>query len=214
VSNDLVISINGTTDTLTIQNYFTSGGAYKIEQVQFDNGTVWTTTDLDAALSTPGAGITSGTAATELYDLRNSANSTVYGYTSTAADSGNDTYLFGRNAGQDTVLDYGSAAGNTDVAKFMSGITSDQLWFKQTGNNLDVSIIGTTDKLTVQNWYSGSQYHIEQFKTVDDNKTLLDSQVQNLVNAMAAFSPPAAGQTTLPSNYATTLNPVIAANWQ
>jgi hypothetical protein len=42
----------------------------------------------------------------------------------------------------------------------------------------------------------------------------LDSQVNNLVNAMAAFSPPAAGQTTLSAAYATALNPVIVANWQ
>ena len=65
---------------------------------------------------------------------------------------------------------------------------------------------------TLTNWYLGNQYHVEQFKT-SDGKVLLDSAVQNLVQAMAAFSPPAAGQTTLAANYATALNPVIAANW-
>jgi Ca2+-binding RTX toxin-like protein len=74
-------------------------------------------------------------------------------------------------------------------------------------------VIGTSDKLTINNWYSGNQYHVEQFKTADGH-SLLDSQVENLVQAMAAFSPPAAGQTTLPSNYQTALQPVIAANWQ
>lgn len=58
-----------------------------------------------------------------------------------------------------------------------------------------------------------NQYHVEQFKT-SDGKTLLDSQVQNLVSAMAAFSPPVAGQTTLSASYAAALNPVIVANWQ
>uniref|UniRef100_UPI003564D89C calcium-binding protein n=1 Tax=Hydrogenophaga sp. TaxID=1904254 RepID=UPI003564D89C len=81
------------------------------------------------------------------------------------------------------------------------------------GNNLSVSIIGTNDQFTLTNWYLGSQYHVEQFKT-SDGKTLQDSQVQNLVQAMSAFSPPAAGQTTLPANYAADLSPVIAANWQ
>lgn len=90
---------------------------------------------------------------------------------------------------------------------------TDQLWFTKTGNNLEVSIIGTTDKLTMTNWYLGSQYHVEQFKT-SNGKTLLDSQVQNLVSAMAAFAPPAAGQTTLSANYAASLQPVLAANWQ
>lgn len=69
------------------------------------------------------------------------------------------------------------------------------------------------DKSVISNWYSGSGYHIEQFKTAD-GKTLLDSQVNNLVEAMAAFAPPAAGQSTLAADYQTALNPVIAANWQ
>ena len=80
------------------------------------------------------------------------------------------------------------------------------------GNNLEVSVIGTTDKLSLTNWYLCSQYHVEQFKT-SDGKTLLDSQVQNLVSAMAGFSPPAAGQTTLSASYQASLAPVIAANW-
>jgi hypothetical protein len=61
--------------------------------------------------------------------------------------------------------------------------------------------------------YPGSPSHIEAIKT-SDGKTLLDSQVQNLVNAMAAFAPPAAGQTTLSAAYQTSLAPVLAANWQ
>ena len=127
--------------------------------------------------------------------------------------TGNDTYLLGRGYGIDTVTENDATAGNTDIAQFGAGIAVDQLWFSQSGNNLDVSILGTTDKLTISNWYLGSQYHVEQFKT-SDGHTLLDSQVQNLVSAMAGFAPPAAGQTTLPANYASSLAPTLAANWQ
>ncbi len=98
------------------------------------------------------------------------------------------------------------------MARFDASIATDQLWFSHISNNLEVSIIGTSDKLTLTNWYLGNQYHVEQFKT-SDGKTLLDSQVQNLVSAMAAFSPPAAGQTTLSASYQMSLAPVIAANW-
>jgi hypothetical protein len=84
---------------------------------------------------------------------------------------------------------------------------------RRVSNNLEVSIIGTTDKGTISNWYLGNQYRLEQFKT-SDGKTLLDSQVQNLVNAMAAFSPSPVGQTTLTAAQQTALAPVIAANWQ
>ncbi len=127
--------------------------------------------------------------------------------------TGNDTYWLGRGYGIDTLSDTDATAGNTDVAKFEAGVATNQLWFRQVANNLEVSIIGASDKFNISNWYSGAANHVEQFKT-SDGKTLLDSQVQNLVSAVAAFAPPAAGQTTLPANYATTLAPVLAANWQ
>jgi Ca2+-binding RTX toxin-like protein len=126
---------------------------------------------------------------------------------------GNDTYVLGRGYGADTVVENDATAGNTDVAQFLAGIAADQLWFRHLGSDLEVSIIGTGDRVTVSNWYGGSQYHVEQFKTAD-GKTLLDSQVENLVSAMASLSPPLAGQTTLNPNYQAELNPVIAANWQ
>jgi hypothetical protein len=105
-----------------------------------------------------------------------------------------------------------ATVGNTDVMSFLSGVASEQIWFRQLGNDLEVSIIGTADKALVQNWYLGSQYHVEQFRT-SDGRTLLDSKVQELVNAMASFTPPAIGQTTLPPSYQTSLLPVIGADW-
>ncbi|MDB5850023.1 MAG: hypothetical protein JWP29_3775 [Rhodoferax sp.] len=126
--------------------------------------------------------------------------------------SGNDTYLLGRGDGADLVTENDAAAGNTDVAVFGASIATDQLWFRQVGNDLEVSVIGTGDKLNIGGWYLGNQYHVEQFKT-SDGHTLLDSQVQNLVQAMAGFAPPAAGQTTLPAGYASNLAPTLAANW-
>lgn len=130
-----------------------------------------------------------------------------------AGGTGNDTYWLSRGSGADIVQENDATAGNTDVAQFDADIAVDQLWFRQVGNSLEVSVIGTSDSFTVKDWYLGSHYHVEQFKTAD-GKTLLDGQVQNLVQAMASFAPPAAGQTTLPESYATALNGVIAANWQ
>jgi Ca2+-binding RTX toxin-like protein len=125
---------------------------------------------------------------------------------------GDDGYLFGRGAGADMIGEDDTTAGNTDALLIDAGITVDQLWFRRIGSDLEISIIGTTDKATIGNWYSGSAYHVEQFKTAD-GKILLDGQVDALVSAMAAFSPPTAGQTTLSPALQATLNPVIAANW-
>jgi len=157
-------------------------------------------------LGNSGANTLTGNAGNDTLDGKAGADSLIGG-------TGNDTYWLGRGYGVDTITENDTTAGNTDVARFDTGIATDQLWFAKTGNNLNVSIIGTTDKFTLANWYLGGQYHVEQF-TTSDGKTLLDSQVQNLVTAMAAFAPPAAGQTTLSASYATALAPVIAANWQ
>ncbi|AMK76855.1 MULTISPECIES: calcium-binding protein [Methylomonas] len=128
--------------------------------------------------------------------------------------TGNDTYILGRGYAADTVVENDATAGNTDIAQFLAGITAEQLWFIHSGNNLEASIIGTSDKLVLKDWYTGTANHVEQFKTTDGALTLLDSQVENLVSAMAAFAPPAAGQTTLPTDYQAALAPVIAANWK
>jgi len=127
--------------------------------------------------------------------------------------AGSDRYLLGRGHGADTLWEDNAQAGDVDVAQFLSGVARDQLWFQQSGNNLVVSIIGTSDSVTVQDWYVAAQRKLERIETATGD-VLMESQVQNLVNAMAAFTPPAPGQTTLPTEYAATLNPVIAANWQ
>jgi Ca2+-binding RTX toxin-like protein len=130
-----------------------------------------------------------------------------------AGGAGDDTYVFQRGGKADVVRDTDSTPGNTDLVSFGAGIAADQLWFRHVGNDLQVSVIGTSDSVTVRNWYLGSQNRIEQFST-SDGKLLLDSAVDNLVNAMASFSPPAAGQTTLTASYQASLSMVIASNWQ
>ena len=128
--------------------------------------------------------------------------------------TGNDTYLLGRGHGPDTIVENDSTAGNIDIARFLASVANDQVWFRQVGNDLEASIIGTPDAFVLRDWYRGAVFRVEQFKTTDGSKTLLQANVQNLVNAMAAFAPPAPGMTTLPLDYQATLHPVIAANWQ
>lgn len=136
----------------------------------------------------------------------NAGNNTLMG------GAGGDTYLAYRGMGQDRIVENDATPANTDVLSFGTAIASNQLWFSHTGNDLAISVIGTADKMTVQNWYLGNQCHVEQIKT-SDNKVLLDTQVEALVQAMASFAPPAMGQATLTVAQQMALAPVIAANW-
>ena len=126
---------------------------------------------------------------------------------------GNDTYRFGRGYGVDTLVEDDATAGNTDVLRIDADIAHDQLWFAQSGNNLEITILGSASLVVVKDWYLGSAHRIERIES-GNGKVLLESQVQNLVTAMSSFAPPVAGQLTLPSAYQTSLSPVLTTNWQ
>lgn len=120
----------------------------------------------------------------------------------------NDIYIWGRDEGVDTLAD----SGGTDSLHVENGVAYDQLWFRHVGNNLEVSVIGTSDQFVINNWYGSSTNQLESI-ALSDGKTLLSSDVNNLVEAMASFSPPAAGQTTLSASYQASLGTALAANW-
>jgi Ca2+-binding RTX toxin-like protein len=120
----------------------------------------------------------------------------------------NDVYVWGRDQGADTLSD----AGGIDRLDVMPGVTEDQLWLRRVGANPEMSVIGTADSLTINGWYASPGKQIESFH-LSDGQAPQAGRVQQLVDAMAAFAPPSAGQTSLPQPYQTALQPVIAPNW-
>ena len=125
---------------------------------------------------------------------------------------GSDTYIFARGDGADSISE-ADEAGSRDVVSFLAGVSAEQLWFRQVGTALEVSTIGSGDKVTVNGWYEGAPRSIEEFRTAD-GRVLLGSNVQNLVQAMAGLTPPPAGQLTLPPATAAILAPSLAQNWR
>ena len=77
--------------------------------------------------------------------------------------------------------------------------------------DLEVSVIGTQDKVVISDW-NGKNYKVENFAAAN-NKSLNHASVDKLVSAMAVFSPPSAGQISLPQAVNTKLEPILAANW-
>lgn len=125
--------------------------------------------------------------------------------------AGNDTYLFGRNSGYDTINNM-DAVGN-DILLFDAGVSAHQIWLRQSANDLEVSIIGTANSVKLKNWYTDPSKQLDGLKLAEGN-TLLASEVQNLVTAMAAFVPPPMGQTSLDIAQINALDGVIATNWE
>ena len=130
-----------------------------------------------------------------------------------SGDAGDDIYSFGRGDGADTVMNHGESASN-DRVLFDVAIDHDQLWFARAGDDLTVSVIGTTDSVTVDDWYVGSANRLDF--AVTGGFSLVDANVQALVEAMAGFSPPALGETDLSpgADYYDSVTTLIASSWQ
>jgi hypothetical protein len=122
---------------------------------------------------------------------------------------GDNVYDFAREDGTLAI----SEEGGADQLNLGSAIATDQLWFERSGDDLLLSIIGTTDAIVVDDWYVDPVHQVETFAT-SDGAILHSADVDNLVQAMAAFAPPAMGETSLSQAYRDSLEPVIAANWQ
>jgi Ca2+-binding RTX toxin-like protein len=105
--------------------------------------------------------------------------------------AGADTYQFNVGYGTDTVQENDATTGVVDVVQLLGTIKQADVRFTQAGNNLEMLVPNTTDKLVVQNWYLGSAYHVEQFR-FSDGTVLTDTQAQGLVGMMAAFGASAA----------------------
>lgn len=210
----------------------------KIDQIVFDNGDIWDQAKIDAVLAMPVPPPGSYTYAytmptansdytvtgTAAYNFKGNAKANkltgndganvingAAGNDTLTGGKGGDTYFMEAGTGQDTIVENDTTGGVNDLLQWGSSIRHDQIWLVKSGNNLEVSVIGTTDKAIIKDWYLGTAQHVEQIWA--DGKVLTDTKVQALVDAMAGFSPPAAGQTTLSAPYQAALNPVIAANW-
>ena len=105
--------------------------------------------------------------------------------------TGADVYRFGVGYGVDTVQENDATTGVKDAIAFAGTVNQADVQFRRVGNNLEMSMRSTSDKLVVQNWYLGGQYHVEEFRFA--NGTLLDTQVQSLAAATTVSAASASG---------------------
>jgi hypothetical protein len=120
-------------------------------------------------------------------------------------------YLFGSGDGAMTVAN----SNATSQLDFGPGISDNQLWFTQSGNDLLINVIGSQDQVDVQSWFSGGQ-NAQLAEINDSGGNAIDSGLNQLIAAMATFdannpgfNPETATQMPNDSN----LQAAIAAAW-
>ena len=125
--------------------------------------------------------------------------------------AGDDTYVFSRTGGQDTIQD---SSGTSDKLQFTTSINPLDLILERNANDLRISLYNSTDQVTIQNWYSGTTNQTETIQA-GNGQQLLNTQVDQLIQAMASFTT----QTGLTWEQGIVQQPqnvqgVLAASWQ
>lgn len=100
--------------------------------------------------------------------------------------TGADEYRFEAGYGVDTIVENDATAGVVDFVRVTGTLKKADAKYSHVGNDLEVLLNGTSDKIIVKDWYLGSQYRVEEFRFSDG--TVLQSQVESLVSAMATFT--------------------------
>jgi Ca2+-binding RTX toxin-like protein len=172
------------TDRITVKNAYTLTRA-EIETYQFADGSTLTAAQMKVlATSLHGTSSSDSLTGTALNEL-------IHGYegndTLTGA-SGNDTYHYRLEDGQDIVNNTTAGTSDVDTLKFTTGVTLEQLFFDQGGNDLVIQFLDSSDKVTVQNAFSAAQNQMDAIHV--GNQVLNGSQIPDLITALEAFTPP------------------------
>ncbi|WP_448512939.1 proprotein convertase P-domain-containing protein, partial [Photorhabdus laumondii] len=109
----------------------------------------------------------------------------------------------------DNDLEFSARMGNLVFGK---DISPERLWFQHEGQDLQISVIGSRQEVTLHNWYASPAERPGSIMAGDGHR-LMDRNVENLVQAMAAFAPPTPATTMLGDVEQQRLQPVLAANW-
>jgi hypothetical protein len=126
----------------------------------------------------------------------------------------NNPYLATAGGGQITIAAQENTGTTTDL-DFTGGITDQNFWFLQSGNDLKIDILGTNTSVTVAGWFSSND---NQLQEISAGGLKIDSQVSQLVQAMATYSannpgfdPASPSSSTVPND--TNLQNAIGAAW-
>jgi hypothetical protein len=109
------------------------------------------------------------------------------GATSMANTGTQGVYDYARGDGPATINNGpGSSTSPSNELDFGSGIADNQLWLSQSGNDLNIDVMGSSSQATVAGWYASPNNQLQQITA--GGLTLLNNQVAQLVQAMATYS--------------------------
>jgi hypothetical protein len=198
--------VPGITTAQTISGTVASGGTATV------SGRTVTLTDNGSALGT--ATVQSNGSFSTSVTLPGQANNAILESVSDSYGNTNNSYLATTGSGQISITAT-QGVGTANDLDFTGSLTDQNLWFLQSGNNLQIDILGSSTGVTVNNWFSSSSP--DQLQEISTGGLKIDNQVSQLVQAMATYSSnnsgfnPTASGTGMPTDSG--LQSAIAAAW-
>lgn len=81
--------------------------------------------------------------------------------------AGSDVYEFARGFGRDIIRNHDTGVNKVDKIRFTDGIVQDEVIFTRDGNHLLLKIRGTSDQITVVNFFTGDGHGGDQIDVVE-----------------------------------------------
>lgn len=181
--DDLVLTINGSTDHINVQSFFNNYSKYKLHSIQFDDA-VWTEGDIFTAVlnGTDGSDTIEGFDTDDVINgfegndtLRGEdGNDSLYGGEgsdslfgqvgddflfggagddSLVGGTGSDTYYFGLGDGNDVINNSDVNTSSLDRVVFSSEVTQEEVVLSKSGNDLIFNLTQSGETLTISNYY-------------------------------------------------------------
>jgi len=196
---DLILTIGTGGDVLTVENQF-YGTRWRIEQVSFADGTVWTWQDIQARIldqeGTAGADTINGFVTGDVLQGRG-------GDDLLRGGEGDDTYLYAPGDGDDTIHDYDNLRADADTLALTGTVPGDVTLARDAGDPDDL-LVGMPDGATVRldGQFHGPSTRIEQIafddgtawswqdiqaRIIDEAATAGDDTIDGFVTADILF---------------------------
>ena len=223
IIDDLVVDIANSADQIVVQNYFATDGSGVIDQITFyGDTTVWDEQFIrDAVLLVGDAGdntLTDYAANEALYGLGGNDTLTASsGDDTLIGGDGSDTYQYAAipNHGDDRVDNTATDGATAADILNLYDVSKDLVWLSQEGDDLLVEFVGNDGRVTIEDWFNQpfTDDRVDEIHSTDG--LLTESNVQQLINAMAAFEPnaPVGAGSQFGQEHHDALDSVIAAAW-
>jgi uncharacterized repeat protein (TIGR03803 family) len=198
--------VPGRTGAQTVSGTVASGGAAAVI------GQAVNLTDNGAALGK--ATVQSNGTFSMSVTLPNQNNNEILASVTDSYGNTNNTYIATKGSGQISIT-APQAVGTANDLDFTGGVTDENLWFLQSGSDLKIDILGTSNNVTVKGWFSSTPTQLQE---ITAGGLKIDSEVSQLVQAMATYSAnnpgfnPTSPSITMVPNDAS-LQSTVAAAW-